>query len=238
MRLHHFHHVILFFIIIVLLLVYFISISDLLYKKPKIAIPRANTITLQLPPPMFTSQTSVEEALKTRRSIRVYKNQSISLEEITQLLWAAQGITAKNGFRTAPSAGALYPLELYLVAGAVESLSPGLYHYLPATNSLVKLQNGDIRIALCNAALGQPSIKLGAADIVITAVFSRTTAKYGKKGISFVFMEAGHAAQNVYLQTVSLGLGTVSIGAFNEREVKQLLNITEEPLYIMPVGKI
>lgn len=193
---------------------------------------------IELPSPMLSSRTSTEEALKLRRSIRAYKNQSLNLKEVAQLLWAAQGITSKNGFRTTPSAGALYPLEIYLVAGRIEGLSPGVYHYTPVNHALEKITNGDVRLLLAEASLGQENVKLAPANIVITAIFSRTTKKYGQLGRDFVLMEAGHAAQNIYLQSVSLKLGTVCIGAFDRNGVKKALVLQEEPLYILPLGKI
>jgi SagB-type dehydrogenase family enzyme len=232
------HHGILFFIIAMAVILIFMLIPNHLSIKPNISSEIESKIEIKLPSPVFSSGTSIEEALKKRRSIRVYKNLPLTLQEVAQLLWAAQGITSDNGFRTSPSAGALYPLEIYLVAGNIEKLSSGVYHYVAANHSLEKIKEGDLRIMLSKAAIGQASVKLAAADIVITAVFSRTIQKYGDKGRNFVLMEAGHTAQNIYLQSVSLNLGTVSIGAFNGNDVKDALVIKEEPLYIMPIGKI
>lgn len=233
------HHGIIFFIVAILLLLFFILFPNQLTNKLGLSTRADNLIEIKLPNPVLASKTSIEEALKKRRSIRSYNTLSVSLQEIAQILWAAQGITSANGFRTAPSAGALYPLELFLIAGDVKKLSPGVYHYIPEKHSLQKLKGGDFRIQLTKAAIGQEAVKLGAANIVITAVFSRTTKKYGDRGKRFVFMEAGHAAQNIYLQLASLNLGTVSIGAFDDNQVKNILNLSiEEPLYIMPIGKI
>jgi SagB-type dehydrogenase family enzyme len=194
---------------------------------------------IQLPEPRYESETSVEEALARRRSIRAYSGANLTLEEVSQLLWAAQGITAPWGGRTAPSAGALYPLELYVVVGDVEGLDKGVYRYSPEEHELEKVMDSDIRTELANAALGQSSVRDAAIDLVFTAVYERTTAKYRERGIRYVHLEAGHAAQNVYLQAVSLDLGTVTIGAFVDSEVKQIMNIgeKEDPLYIMPVGR-
>lgn len=232
------HHKIFIFIIAIGSLSFFTIILNYLFGKPKITSRTESKIEIKLPNPIFSSRTSIEEALQKRRSIRIYKNTPLNLQEVAQLLWAAQGITSDNGFRTAPSAGALYPLEIYLVAGLIEKLTPGVYHYIPASHSLEKIKNGDIRIMLTKAAIGQESVKLAAADIVITAIFSRTIQKYGDMGQRFVLMEAGHTAQNIYLQSVSLNLGTVSIGAFDSNDVKNVLGIKEDPLYIMPIGKI
>lgn len=232
------HHGLFFFIIAISVVLIFILIPNHLSIKPKTSSQIESKIEIKLPSPFFSSRTSIEEALKNRRSIRAYNNLPLTLQEVAQLLWATQGITGNNGYRTTPSAGALYPLEIYLVAGNIEKLSLGVYHYVPANHSLEKIKNGDLRIMLAKAAIGQASVKLAAADIVITAVFSRTIQKYGDMGKRFVLMEAGHAAQNIYLQSVSLNLGTVSIGAFNGNDVKDVLDIKEEPLYIMPIGKI
>lgn len=209
-----------------------------LSKEPQISPHSKPLIEIKLPKPAYTSHISIEEALKKRRSVRQYKNEAITLRHVAQLLWASQGITSNNGFRTAPSAGALYPLEVYLVSGNIDSLPPGIYHYIPAKHLLQRLKNDDVRNQLATAAWGQKAIQLGAVDVVITAQFSRTLNQYGDKGASFVFMEAGHAAQNIYLQSVSLNLGTVSIGAFDGNQVKAILGIQEEPLYILPIGKI
>lgn len=194
---------------------------------------------IKLPAPVYKSNTSVEEALKQRRSIRKFKNEALSLQQVTQLLWAAQGITSAPGFRTAPSAGGIYPLEIYIVTGNVQDLSAGVYHYLPAENSLELVASGDKRKELAMATHNQNDIQEGAIDLVITGIYKRTTAKYGNRGERFVDMEAGHAAQNVYLQAVSLGLGTVGIGAFDESAVKRSLSLPKEqdPLYLMPIGK-
>lgn len=232
------HHGMFLFIITISVVLIFILIPNHQSINPKTSSQIESKIEIKLPRPFFSSRTSIEEALKKRRSIRAYYNLPLTLQEVAQLLWAAQGITGNNGFRTAPSAGALYPLELYLVAGNIEKLSPGIYHYLAANHSLEKIKDGDLRIVLSKAAMDQESVKLGSAEIVITAVFSRTIKKYDDMGKRFVFMEAGHAAQNIYLQSVSLNLGTVSIGAFNDNNVKDVLDIKEEPLYIMPIGKV
>lgn len=196
--------------------------------------------TIELPPPRSDSETSVEEALFKRRSVRDYQPISLTLAEVSQLLWAAQGISEKRqGLRTAPSAGALYPLEIYLVSGKVEGLPAGVYHYQPEEHQLLKITEGDKREALCRAALYQKQIKEGAIVIVFSAIYERTTAKYGERGIRYVHMEAGHAAQNVYLQAVSLNLHTVAVGAFHDKEVKKVLGLEEKehPLYLLPVGK-
>jgi len=194
---------------------------------------------IELPEPRLTSSVSLEETLLHRRSIREYADEPLLLEEISQLLWAAQGVTAEWGGRTAPSAGALYPLEVYVVVGNVERLTPGVYRYDPARHALTRLQNIDVREELAKAGLGQTWIKEGAIDIVITAVYERTTKKYGDRGVRYVHMEAGHAAQNIYLQATALDLGMVTVGAFSDNQVREILGIpdNEVPLYVIPVGR-
>ncbi len=237
--------------VIAVILVAAISISlSFFMHKPAEPVEYKNKIPMQkievggrikLPEPSYTSNTSVEEALSQRRSIRDYSGENLTLDEVSQLLWAAQGITAPWGGRTAPSAGALYPLELYVVVGDVEGIDKGVYKYRNsrAEHELEKVKEGDIRAELADAAIGQECIRDAAIDIVFTAVYERTTRKYGERGIRYVHMEAGHAAQNVYLQAVSLDLGTVVIGAFIDGEVKEIMNMQEQetPLYIMPVGR-
>jgi SagB-type dehydrogenase family enzyme len=194
---------------------------------------------IKLPEPQYDSDVSLEQSLLERRSVRDYSGQPLTLQEISQLMWAAQGLTDPRGFRTAPSAGGLYPLELYIVVGDVEDLLPGVYRYQPDGHQLVKTADGDKRAELAQAALEQEWVEEGAVDFVFTAVYERTTGKYGQRGIRYVHMEAGHAAQNLCLQATALGLGAVTIGAFYDKEVSQLLNLPadEEPLYVIPVGR-
>jgi len=194
---------------------------------------------IKLPQPRYRSSISVEQALLKRRSIREYKNEPLTLAEVSQLLWAAQGITDPEGYRTAPSAGALYPLEVYVVIGNVKGIKAGVYKYKPYEHELIKIKDGDVRDELMKAAFRQIYILKAPIDIVFAAVYERTTSKYGKRGIRYVHMEVGHAAQNVYLQAVALNLGTVVIGAFWDKEVRKVLNMpdNEHPLCIMPVGK-
>jgi SagB-type dehydrogenase family enzyme len=200
--------------------------------------PAPGKTIIALPAPEFDGSTSVEQALLERRSVREYRDEPLSLPEIGQLLWAAQGITSPSGKRTAPSAGALYPLELYLVAGDVEGLQVGVYKYIPHDHALKEITTGDKRSDLTIAALKQESILKAPAVIVLSAVYERTRVKYGDRGDRYVHMEIGFAAQNIYLQAESLELGTVFIGAFYDESVKKILEIPEEeqPLGIMPLG--
>ena len=209
------------------------------------ALPVANSASdnaqepIKLPEPIYDSKTSVEKALRDRRSIRQYRNLPITLQDLSQLLWAAQGISGTGGRRTSPSAGALYPLELCVVAGNVTGLSVGVYSYDPHKHELSRVLDSDKRAELSKAALGQSSINKAAAILVISAVYERVTGKYRERGIRYVHMEAGHAAENVFLQAVSLDLGTVVIGAFHDEEVRTVLHLTGQvqPLYLMPMGK-
>ena len=195
---------------------------------------------IRLPAPIQRSGLSVESALQQRRSIREYSGESVTLAAVSQLLWAAQGISDPSGKRTAPSAGALYPLEVYLIAGNVSGLAKGTYKYDPSRHALARLSDEDTRAALRSAALGQAAVEEGAAVIVLAAVYSRTTRKYGERGRRYVDMEAGHAAQNIYLESTFLNLGTVLIGAFGDAEVRGVLRMpaNESPLGIMPVGNL
>jgi len=223
------------------LIIILVVISFLFSCKPAQVTPQPSIPeVINLPQPRLDSEVSIEETLLRRRSIRDYSPEALTIEEVSQLLWAAQGITDPRGFRTAPSAGALYPLEVYLVVGKVRGLSPGVYHYEPKGHRIIKVIDGDLRKRLASAALGQAWVKEGAISLVFTAVYHRTTRKYGDRGIRYVHMEVGHAAQNVYLQAVALGLGTVVVGAFFDEEVKEMLLLPpeEQPLYVMPVGRL
>lgn len=195
---------------------------------------------IELPEPNHDSNTSLEQTLLHRRSVREYALEPLTLAEVSQLLWAAQGITSPGGKRTAPSAGALYPLEVYLLAGEVEGLSQGTYRYLPGEHALTRTVQADRRSALSQAALDQEAVAQAPAVIIISGVYERTTVKYGDRGIRYVHMEVGSAAQNVYLQAVSMDLGTVFIGAFHDEEVTRVLSLPaeERPLCIMPVGRL
>ncbi len=208
---------------------------------------------IQLPAPRHESATSVEQAITQRRSLRQFADEPLSLEDVAQLLWAAQGVTEPRdrpsgwpeewqwmgGLRTAPSAGALYPLEVYLVAGQVDGLDAALYRYVPLEHALERVGEGDLRDALAAAALRQPAIGGAPGVIVVAAVFQRTAVKYGERAARYVHIEVGAVGENIYLQADALGLGTVIIGAFRDAEVKQALGLPadHEPLAIMPVGR-
>jgi len=206
---------------------------------PKATIAQEGTITL--PQPRLAGEMSLEEAIKGRRSERSFKGNPLTLEQVSQLLWAAQGITEDGGFkRAAPSAGATYPLDIYLVVGAgkVKGLRAGIYHYRVAEHSLEFRQGGDVRRTLAMACVGQMFIAKAPVIMVITAEYARTTRVYGERGIRYVHMEVGHVGQNVYLQAEALGMGTVVIGAFMDEAVASILGLPKEhkPLYVMPIG--
>ena len=190
--------------------------------------------TIQLPRPARSGVVSLEEALSQRRSTREFAPGPLSERQLSQLLWAAQGTTSSEGYRTAPSAGALYPLEIYVV------LSTGFYHYKPDLHRLDRVSAEDLRPALCRAALEQEAIKEAETVFVMTAVYERTVRKYGtERSPRYVHLEAGHAAQNLLLEAVALGLGGVPIGAFHDGEVQRVLSLPRDhqPLYLIPVGK-
>jgi SagB-type dehydrogenase family enzyme len=202
---------------------------------------RAATADLvRLPRPVLDGAPgSLGGALARRRSIRSYLPQALTLDEIARLMWAAEGITHPAGLRSAPSAGALYPLEVLLVTGDVEGLPDGIYRYVPRGHALALVGRGDCRHALAEAALHQASIEQAPATVAITAVYGRTTPRYGERGIRYVHMEVGHLAENVCLQAAALGLGTVVVGAFHDDEVKRIIGAggDEEPVCLVPVGR-
>jgi len=191
------------------------------------------THPIKLPHPRTEGPLSLEAALPLRRSVREFSTKSLTMDEISQLLWAAQGVTDPSGHRTVPSAGATYPLELYLVTG------DGLLQYMPDDHSLLQLRDKDLRKELFNASLEQEFILEAPATFVFTAVYARTEQRYGpSRSPRYIHMEVGHAAQNMMLQAVALGLGTVPVGAYEDASVTRVLNLPIDhiPLYLVPVG--
>jgi len=187
---------------------------------------------INLPQPNKDGSMSLERAITARRSRRDFLSKSLTLEQISQLAWAAQGQETSARYRTTPSAGATYPLELFIVT------DDGFFHYLPSKHALEKLTDEDLRAELAVAAWGQGFVEDAPATLVLAAEFTRTTNRYGKRGVRYVCMEAGHAAQNVHLQAESLGLGSVAVGAFDDSSVSEVLNLPGnlEPLYMVSVG--
>lgn len=187
---------------------------------------------IKLPKPNKSGSMPLEHAIAVRRSRRHFLPKSLTLEQIGQLAWAAQGQNAGSRYRTTPSAGATYPLELFVVT------DEGMFHYLPDKHALEKLADQDLRSPLASAAWGQQFIQAAPLTLVFAAECTRTTGRYGKRGIRYVYMEAGHAAQNVHLQAEALGLGSVAVGAFDDNSVSKVLSLPQnlEPLYMVAVG--
>lgn len=198
---------------------------------------------IKLPKPDFKGL-RLEEALTKRRSIREYSKKPITMAELSQLLFSAQGVTGEiygTLLRTAPSAGALYPFEIYFFVNNMENLKKGLYHYSVRDHSIVLIKEGDFRSELLKASLEQEMVRDAAVVFVLAAVFDRTRSKYGERGYRYVYMEAGHISQNIYLQATSLGLGSVVIGAFLDDQINKLIGIDgkkEAVIAIHPVGKL
>jgi SagB-type dehydrogenase family enzyme len=192
-----------------------------------------STHILELPAPERKGRMSLEEAIAVRRSVRDFTRQTLTDRELSQLLWAAQGITSSDGLRTAPSAGALYPLEVWVATAS------GFYHYEPHKHRLTQRLEGDLRPDIYRTALMQEAILQAPVVFAIAAVYQRTAQKYGEQRTPrYVHMEVGHTAQNLLLEAVALGLGGVLIGAFNDRELERVLSLPadQKPLYLIPVG--
>jgi SagB-type dehydrogenase family enzyme len=205
---------------------------------------------IKLPSPQSKGKVSLEETISRRRSIRKYRSEPLILFQLSQILWAAQGLTGTRRFRAAPSAGATYPLEIFAVVGrrgvimgeatqGARELEAGIYHYEVDSHSLTLHRPADVRPELARAALNQEFIVEAPVDIVICALLNRTSRRYGKRADRYVHMEVGHVGQNIHLQAVALGLATVEVGAFDDEDVGAVLGVDEQtrPLYIMPVGK-
>lgn len=175
--------------------------------------------------------------LVKRKSVRDFGDRPITLRQLSFLLWAAYGLVDSER-RTVPSAGATYPLEVYVAVSRVEGLEPGVYKYVPEEDALELVKEGDVSEELASACLGQEWVRSAPLNIIIAAIPQRTTRYYGRRGIRYVILEAGHAGQNIYLMATELGLGTVAVGAFNDSAVKDALGIGDEVevLYIFPVG--
>ena len=206
---------------------------------------QVQTQTIQLPEPRLEGTVSLEMTLQNRRSSRHFKPASIPMEMLGQALWAAQGVTvpgdtdSTDGSRTVPSAGALYPLDVYVAVGNVRGLEAGVFKYCPESHGLQETGRIDKREALGRAVLGRKTMRHAPAVIILVGIFGRTTEKFGRRGFRYVFMEAGHAAQNICLQAVALKLGSVAIGAFYDDKVSRVLGLANgcTPLYLLPLGE-
>ena len=205
---------------------------------------------IKLPSPQLKGKVSLEETILRRRAVRRYRREPLDLSQLSQILWSAQGITGTREFRAAPSAGATYPLEIFVFVGkqgviaseakqAPEELQAGIYHYEADSHSLSLHKLADLRPDLARATLDQEFIIDAPVDIVICALYHRTSYRYGRRGERYVHIEVGHVGENIHLQAVALGLATVEVGAFHDEEVREVLGVEEQikPLYIMPLGK-
>lgn len=197
------------------------------------AVSSSAPAEVALPAAATVGKMSVEEAISKRRSVRSFADKELSIEQVGQLAWAAQGITEPGrGLRAAPSAGATYPLEMYVVK------KDGVFRYLPQGHKLEQRSDQDRRSDLAQAALGQGSVRNAPVSFVFAAVYQRTRARYGDRAERYVHMEAGHTAENIHLQAVALGLGSVPVGAFDDQAVAKVLGLPAEQaaIYIVPVG--
>jgi SagB-type dehydrogenase family enzyme len=202
---------------------------------------RIGHASISLPKPSFDGKVSVEKAIKERRTIRDFKERILSLAHLSQLLWATQGITDPTiGGRAAPSGGALYPLDIYVLIGenGVEKMEAGVYHYLPREHSVSMISKGDRRREIASASLGQMWMAKAPVTYIITSEYKRITGKYGERGVRYALIEVGHVGQNLFLQAEALGLGAGIVGAFNDLEVSKVADLPpkHEPLLMMPVG--
>jgi len=196
---------------------------------------------ISLPDPSYKGEVSVEEVIKSRRTVRSFRADPLTLSQLSQLLWAAQGITdERKGLRSAPSGGALYPLDVYVSVGekGVIDLPEGIYRYLPQNHKIEKITEGDRRREIAKASVGQNWMAQAPVIFVITAEYSRITKKYGNRGQRYAHIEVGHVGQNIFLQAEAIGLGAGIVGAFNDQEIAKIINAmpNHEPLIIMPVG--
>ena len=233
-------------LVIIFLVIIFIGVSSAYYFSGSNTTTTSNTRqvigTVSLPAPQLTGNLSVEAAIQNRRSVREYANESVTLGNVSQILWSAQGITnTQYQLRAAPSAGQVYPLEIYVIAGPnVTGLKEGVYQYEPSNNTLEMFMNGDLRSDLATIADGQPWVKQAPLDILITGDYQKMIDKYPNKQLSttFVDLEAGGVGENIYLQAESLGLATVALGSFDSNQLNQKFELpsNETPLYIFPIG--
>jgi SagB-type dehydrogenase family enzyme len=210
------------------------------------AVPVGAQGQVKLPPPQLTGKLSVPAAIIARKSVRQFAGTPLTLGQLSQLLWAADGQLPPDAItgatrRVTASAGGLYPLEVFLVSGTgtVKNLPAGVYRYAPASNSLRTIVSGDKRTLLAHSALSQMWLARAPALVVIGAVFARTTAKYGNRGINYVFMESGIASQNLCLQAQAIGLRSGTVGAFNDSQLAAALKLPSSvaPLLIVAIGK-
>ncbi|MGB9936129.1 MAG: SagB/ThcOx family dehydrogenase [Methanobacterium sp.] len=230
-------------ILLILIILLAVTVVYLVWPKSTETSQMIVTGTFKLPEPQISGTMSVEQAIQDRRSVRRYTNESLTLQDVSQLMWVAQGITNQTTkFRTVPSGGHTYPLEIYILIGkgGVNELNEGVYHYNPFNNTLEQILGNDVRSDLSQAANGQPWVKEAPVDIIITGNYQKMIDKYKDEKLStrFVDMEAGHAGQNIYLEAQARNLATVALGSFKDDQVHKILRIpnNEKTLYIYPVG--
>ncbi len=210
------------------------------YPSPYKQYPNARRI--DLPAAEAPGAFSLDQALRERRSVRRFSGRAVTVRQLSYLLWACTGVREREGgfeFRTAPSAGALYPIETYLVVNNVSDLEQGLYHYAIAGHQLEKLAGGDYRRQIAAAALGQSMCAEAAVVFVWSAIFGRTCCKYGQRGYRYVYLDAGHIAANLALAAVALGLGSCQIGALYDDRVNAVFGLdgtAESVVYMSVVG--
>jgi SagB-type dehydrogenase family enzyme len=202
------------------------------------AVPGGASL-VALPKPDLTGKVTLEKSLATRRSVREYAPGALTLGEVSQILWAAQGITGPGGKRTTPAAHAIYSLEIWLVANDVEDLAPGIYRYAPQEHALALAFSGDHRAAVTAAASGQECVEQAPAVVAISGDSLLTAEKFRQRGVAWLGMEAGFVVQSVYLQVTALGLGTVIVGGFSDEPARVVLGLPagKVPLAFMPIGR-
>ncbi|MBT8406501.1 MAG: SagB/ThcOx family dehydrogenase [Deltaproteobacteria bacterium] len=198
---------------------------------------------IALPSPSYKGKVSVEETLKSRRTHRSFQPRPLTLKQFSQILWGAYGVTSQrygSFLKTAPSAGALYPLDIYGVVGqgGVETLAPGVYHFRPENHTVELVKQGDLRAKVARQALQQMWMAKAPLMLVITGEYNRSSMKYGPRGVTYTHIEAGHVGQNIFLQAEAIGLKAGIVGAFNNRGVVTTMGLppSHDPLLIMPVG--
>jgi len=212
-------------------------------KKPEPYKAYPDAPKVKLPGPAGTGGMPVWEAVGRRRSVRDFRRSPVSAADLSQLLWASQGVTKVMGeyaLRSAPSAGALYPIETYLSVQMIEEIEPGIYHYGVRKHELELLRPGDFRAEVAEAALDQGFLAEAAIVLAWTAVFARSKWKYKERAYRYVYLDAGHIAQNVALAAVALGLGSCQIAALYDDEVNAILGVggkEESIVYMTALGR-
>jgi SagB-type dehydrogenase family enzyme len=225
-------------LILIFLLFLIVSCTNTTTSSQTSIVNNPFRVEISLPLPDIIGTVPLETTIYNRRSQREYQDIAISLVDLGQILWATQGVTSQEGFKTAPSAGALYPLEVYVVVTKAESLEMGIYRYLPANHSLRLERAGAFREQLYDASLRQQLVLNAPVSIIITSVWERITGRYGSRGIIYGYLEAGHAGQNLLLQATALNLAVTGIAAFEDDRIKSILGLAqgEDPLYLFAFG--